>query len=194
MSSLEVYRELKGVQEHLLTMKEYAGLVRAASQKVIKQYIRERDQAQAELTAWSAANPEPNRKKFGYSDINGWPSNAAYERWNDVYETHRGQWGQRYQQVYQLAKYVRQLKDNIILSRMIEDGRYETARLERNFFVNFGGVNNPLLNHGQAVFRAIYAKLDVPEAVLAEWPEGVEQVRKNMAAQERWNQLNPEYA
>ena len=77
---------------------------------------------------------------------------------------------------------------------MIEDGRYETARLERNFFVNFGGVNNPLLNHGQAVFRAIYAKLDVPEAVLAEWPEGIEQVSKEMAAQERWSQLNPEYA
>jgi hypothetical protein len=194
MSSLAVYRELKGVQEHLLTRKEYAVLVRAASQKVIKQYIRDLKQAEAELAAWCDANPEPDRKKFGYSQVNGWPSNAAYERWNDVYETHRGQWGHRYQGVYQLARYVRQLKDNIILSRMIEDGRYETARLERNFFVNFGGVNNPLLNHGQAVFRAIYAKLDVPEAVLAEWPEGVEQVRKDMAAQERWNQLNPEYA
>jgi hypothetical protein len=77
---------------------------------------------------------------------------------------------------------------------MIEDGRYETARLERNFFVNFGGVNNPLLNHGQDVFRALYQNIDVPEHVLAEWPEGVAQVRKEMAARAAWDKANPEYA
>jgi hypothetical protein len=193
MSSFEVYRELKGVEPHRLTRKEYAVLVRAASQRVIKRYINDRNEARAAFNAWNEANPGPDPKKFGYSEINGWPSAAAQDRYVDVYEPHRGLWGQQYQALYQLGQYVTQLKKNIILSRMIENGRYEAASRENNFFVNFGGVNNPLLNHGQDVFRALYAKLDIPEQVLAEWPEGVEQVRKEIAARERWNQLNPEY-
>lgn len=189
-----MYHELKGVEPHLLTRKEYAVIVREAALKVIKQYICERNQARAELAAWCEANPEPEPKKFGYSQVNGWPSAAAKDRYLQVYEDHRSRWGHIYQGVYHLAVEVDHLKSTILLSRMIEDGRYETARLERNFFTRFGGVNNELLNHGQAVFRAMHQRLDIPEHVLAEWPEGVEQVRKEMAASERWNQLNSEYA
>ncbi|MBS1722521.1 MAG: hypothetical protein JSS66_05880 [Armatimonadetes bacterium] len=187
MSLLAMCQELKGVEPYLLTRKEYAVLVRRASLKVIKEYIQLRNQARLDLAAWSAANPEPVRPK-------DYASGAEFERWRDKRESHGYAWGHEYQKLYNLSTSVGQLKNNVILALMIEDGRYETECLQPNFFVRFGGVNNPLLNHGQSVFTALYRRIDVPEHVLAEWPEGVEQVRKDIAARAAWDKLNPEYA
>ena len=187
MSLLAMYQELKGVEPHLLTRLEYAIIVRKAAQKLIKEYIVQRNQARKDLTAWSEANPGPKRPSW-------FPSDAAQQRWRDLDETHASKWYREYDKVYSLSGTVHQLKLNIILANMIEDGRYETAHKDSNFWMYFRGVNNPLLNHGQAVFRALYQHIDVPEHVLAEWPEGVAQVRKEMADRAAWDKRNPEYA
>lgn len=187
MSLFAMYQELKDVQPHLLTRLEYAIIVRKASQKLIKEYIIQRNQARKDLTAWSEANPAPVRPR-------SFPSDAARQRWRDLDEAHSSKWYREYDKVYSLSGTVEQFKLNIILANMIEDGRYETARNDRNFWMYFRGVNNPLLNHGQAVFTALYQHIDVPEHVLAEWPEGVEQVRKDMAYKAAWDKANPEYA
>lgn len=185
MSSFAVYQELKNVKPHLLTRVEYARLVREASQKVIKEYIVERNQASKNFEAWEKSHPEPKR-----------PSHVPPEdnRWGDKYESYRNSRGDEYQKVYHLYWSVVQLKHNIILSRMIEDGRYEIESKKRYFDNNYGGVNNPLLNHGQDVFRALYRNIEIPERVLAEWPEGVEQVRNEMARQAAFDKAHPEYA
>jgi hypothetical protein len=187
MSLFAMYPELKDIKPYLLTRKEYAALVKQAALKIIKDYIQQRNQARLDLKAWSEANPGPKRPSW-------FPSEAARQRWIDLDESHASKWYREYDKVYSLSGTVEQLKRNIILANIIEDGRYETCRDDKNFWMYFGGVNNPLMNQGQSVFTAMLQHIDVPTHVLAEWPEGVEQVRKDMAAQERWNQLNPEYA
>lgn len=169
-----LFKELKGVEAHLLTQREYAALVKTATQKVIKEYIKLRNQARADLDAWDKSNPEPKRPEH-------YASGAEYERWHNKRESHRNDWGHEYQKLYHLSTSVEQCKRNIILANVIETGRIDECRKNPSFWMYFGGVNNPLMNQGQAVFRALYQGKYVPQNVLDEWPEGVEQVRKQIA-------------
>jgi len=174
MSLFAMYQELKSTEEYLLTQREYAAIVKTAAKKVIKEYIQLRNQARADLKAWCDANPEPKRPV-------DYASGAEFERWRDKYQSHRNAWGHEYQKLYHLGVSVSQLKKNIILANVIESGRIDECRKNPSFWMYFGGVNNPLMNQGQAIFRALYQGKCVPQNVLDEWPEGVEQVRKQIA-------------
>ncbi len=183
MSVLDIYRELKDVEPYLLTRREYAALVKAASQKVIKKYILLRKQARRDLDAWAIVNPGPERPA-------SYASNKEHERYQDQYKSYQQAWGHKYQKLYNLSTHVNQLKRNIILANVIENNRIESCQNDSRFWMFFGGVNNPLLTQGQKVFTALLQNIDVPEHVLAEWPEGVAQVQQEIALRAAQDKIN----
>lgn len=177
-------QELKDVEPYLLTRREYAALVKAASQKVIKEYILLHEQSERDFREWESKNHAP-KKPHNYHS-----SHTAYDRWHDEFWSYRMKLGDEYQKTYHLAMSVNQLKLNIMLADIIEDGSYETERKKSNFSMFFRGVNNPLLNHGQSVFHALLHGKHVPEHVLAEWPEGVAQVQQEITLRAAQDKIN----
>lgn len=182
MCSLLVHQELKDIKSYLLTRVEYAKAVREASERCLKGVMAEYDRANLNLKLWVAQNPEPqlpptNPRASKAAKLKEW---FAHEKWQTLKDLHSFKWYQLYGLAYSSATRLHQLKLNIKLAELIENGTYETECQNYKFFEHYGGVNNPLLTHGRNVSSALYNHIDVPEHILAEWPEIVAQVREDM--------------
>lgn len=154
-------------------------VVRQAYEAILPDLIIEREQARQELKDWGEANPGPKRPY-------NFHSNADYLRWKDLDDSHSSKWHREYSKLSYLAGHVDQLYKNIELALILERDVAEAERMNdddsTSFFMRYGGVNCPLMCHGQRVFLALYRGQTVPPEVLAEWPDGVATVMKEISA------------
>lgn len=172
--TMNMYDLLKDVKPELLTRKEYAVLVREASEKLLPDAIAAYEKAKEDLKAWEIAHPGPTRPVD--ADYNA----SAKDKWLEACRVHRNAWGHKYQKRYYQAGRVEQLELNIELSLLFETDSEKIAEKRKNgtLWSHYRGVNCPLLCHGTRVYTALARNEPVPAEVAAEWPDAERVMRE----------------
>jgi len=155
---------------HQFTRLEYAAIVKQASQRAQEIYTAEYAQANEAMTAWYKANPEPVRTDFD--------DDKKFYEWKEKVREYDIKRAPVCQKCYNIATLIQQAKRNIELAEIVENG---ISLDQCNSFEYFGGVNNPMITHGNQVILALYRGIEVPDQVLADYPEMVAQARQDIA-------------